>query len=395
MSRLGKFVYYPMQKPSRIQPECPVYIYAYSLAVQSYSGAAFVQLRLVNRSERVVHSVFLQVSGIDAQGDCLYELHYLPIAGCNAEPHEDFGEDHLLFLPEGHVRSLEVHVEDVLFEDGLIWRKQNRHQLLTPEQAGWKSCTCGMKNPGEAESCAFCRRQLKGTEGKPSFLHKNSKHEAEPVAAEDKPWIPPMPMPAMSPIPTAAPAVKEPETPVPAPVAAPAAPVAAPVAVEPVAHVAVEPIAPIAAVPSYDPELLAQLLAPLRDRGESHVEQEPVIPAVAQPAPQPEPETPSARGSLDPLPVAENEEEDPFMQETARLLQEMQRRLTNREAADYNLSPQPADAVGRDTEEDPISNPNRDSGSRGILFWVLMVVLMIVLALVGFFGVLYLKGYFG
>ncbi len=387
MSRLGKFVYYPMQKPSRIQPECPVYIYAYSLAVQSYSGAAFVQLRLVNRSERVVHSVFLQVSGINAQGDCLYELHYLPIAGCNAEPHEDFGEDHLLFLPEGHVRSLEVHVEDVLFEDGLIWRKQNRHQLLTPEQAGWKSCTCGMKNPGEAESCAFCRRQLKGTEGKPSFLHKNAKHEAEPVAAEDKPWVPPMPIAAMSPIPTAAPAVKEPETPVPAPVAAPAAPVAAPVVVE--------PVAPISGVPSYDPELLAQLLAPLRDRGESHGEQEPVIPTVAQTAPQPEPETPSVRGSLDPLPVAENEDEDPFMQETARLLQEMQRRLTNREATDYTLTPQPADAVDRDTEEDPISNPNRDSGSRGILFWVLMVVLMIVLALVGFFGVLYLKGYFG
>lgn len=408
MSDFKKFKYYPMEKPKRIQPESPVYIYAYTLAVQQETGASFVQVRLVNRSDRIVHSVFLRVTGLDAQGKHCYEVRFLPLPGCNAKPHSDFGEDHVLFLPEAGVRSLEIMVEDVLFDDGMIWRKQDKHELLTPEQAGWKSCKCGMKNPGEAESCAFCGKrfslkpQKKAKEPEAAFIYTKMKpltsikpiaEEApkqQPAAVTDQPasWeAPPM--------------WEEPEK-----VLAEPQKAAWIAESEPTPEKRQEEPTEEASVPSaniFDPQQLqnlSELLAPLRERYEqSEEDQQESLCDVPEDAEEPEMQF---DGRTEPEEAEEGQQgtdksasEPGFMQETNLLMQEIQRRILARQNGETDFTPWNYDREGeQDTQENTQESFAADKPDRGILFWSLMVVLMILLALGGFFGVLYYKGYF-
>ncbi len=400
MSDFRNFVYYPMEKPKRIQPDSPVYIHAYTLAVQQQTGASFVQIRMVNRSDRVVHSVFLHVVGLDPTGRHSYEISFLPLPGCHAQPHCDFGEDHVLFLPESSIRHLEIWVEDVLFDDGMIWRKQAKDQLLTPEQAGWTDCDCGMKNPQEADCCAFCGKILRAPEQKsveeapvPFFTTA-----IKPITSIEQPKA----IPAE---PEEAPVLCEPEAVAePAPVAEQEeedafadfeplsweAEIPVPYEQEPVSEP--EPVAelpeeddtpaseltgraePVTKLSQNQMDLLAQILAPLRDRM---------------------PEESSDPDSED----AEQEaflQEDGFsyMEETNQLMQEMQRRMLARQRGepvqDHEESETP--------EEEEIPVPAEDGrmkrANRGIMFWSLMVIIMILLLLGGFFGILSFKGYF-
>ncbi|MBQ2444830.1 MAG: hypothetical protein II272_00155 [Oscillospiraceae bacterium] len=387
MSEFKKFVYFPMEKPKRIQPDSPVYIYAYTLAVQQQTGASFVQLRLVNRSERTVHSVFLSVTGFDDRGQHRYEVKFLPLPGCNAEPHSDFGEDHVLFLPEANVRSLEILVEDVLFDDGMIWRRQDSHELLTPEQAGWKSCSCGMMNPEEAETCAFCGKRnyskfRKRNEGaKAAFLYTGSKTVE---ATEPKPF-PTEPSEGLSSEESYTEPMEEfdPEIIDPAEESFP----------EPVAETKTKE--PVSRFGPADMEELMEMLSPL-NRTAWRAE-EPAAETGAVPASALQQEEAEAR------PVYEEEKEEPaiagrdmaFMQETNQLMEEMQRRIRAREQGQREFQPfDPSEKAENPDGEDKEQNAELAKENRGILFWSVMVILMVLLALGGFFGVLYSKGYF-
>lgn len=145
-----------MQKPRLLQPDCPVYLHAYTCSVEQQSSAAYVQMRFVNRSEHVVGSLFLRIRGLDADGNESYQLGALPIAACHALPHTAFAEEHVLLLPPKPMQSLQITVETVMFEDGMIWRRMPHHALMTAEEAGWVTCSCGMKNPADAQRCGFC-----------------------------------------------------------------------------------------------------------------------------------------------------------------------------------------------------------------------------------------------
>ena len=388
MSDFRNFVYYPMEKPKRIQPDSPVYIHAYTLAVQQQTGASFVQIRLVNRSDRVVHSVFLHVVGLDPVGRTAYEIGFLPLPGCHAQPHCDFGEEHVLFLPENSVRHLEIWVEDVLFDDGMIWRKQAKDQLLTPEQAGWTDCDCGMKNPVEADRCAFCGKILRSPAQSPV-------EESVPFFATAI-----KPITTIEPVKTAAavaeeplPVVEEPEEEEASPAYEPLSweaenpepysepePYSAP---EPPAKPVEEEHAPVSELTGRaEPanklsqnqmDLLAQLLSPLRDRMPQEAEEETV-----------EEETEEAFLQEDGL---------TYMEETNQLMQEMQRRMLARQKGEYVPAGQASDPEEEEIPT-PVEDPRIKRANRGILFWSLMVIIMILLLLGGFFGILSFKGYF-
>ena len=363
MGETEKFMYYPMRKPERIQPDCPVYIHGYGLAVQKGTDAAFVQVRLVNRCESPVHSVFLHISGRDPSGESLYDLRYVPLVDCEGLPHRDFGEEQVLFLPVGNVSSLDMEVEDVLFTDGMIWRRQMGQQLLTAEEAGWIVCSCGMMNPGEAEFCAYCCRPIAGNgEGVRPVSGTSILSEADDViSAED---------------------VKEP--------------------VEWVSSVenpsAEEGFITEAECSSDNPEqsdvfidpmdsfrlLLDEWMAGSTEDTET-VELWDGMPSTDDLA--------NSEG----LSVASEEiTQDSglpmdLMQETGQIILELQRRIRAREAGEP-ISP--CKEHMPTTEDLPVLEEEEDDG-RGVGFWIFMILLMVVLALVGFFGVLYHKGYFG
>lgn len=153
----------PVQKPKLLQPDCPVYLHAYVCTVSAQGLAACVQMRFINRGEQTVESLFLRVRGIDAQSNTSFEQNDIILA-VHAGPHSVFGEEQIFFLPRRFAESLEITVERVLFENGMIWRKMPSHQLLRTEESGWIDCECGMKNPPDAEACAFCAKPLKKDE---------------------------------------------------------------------------------------------------------------------------------------------------------------------------------------------------------------------------------------
>ena len=382
MHRPEKFVYYPVRKPERIQPDCPVFVQCYGLAVQKSSGAAFVQVRLVNRCDSPVNSVFLHILGRNACGQQVFELRYVPLVDCDGQPHKDFGEEQVLFLPQSDVYSLDIEVEDVLFEDGMIWRRMCGQALLTAEEAGWLTCSCGMKNPAEAESCAYCRKSLKktGAGNDAPFLF----HEVKTLTVSD--------LPSGYEIPT---------------VVAESEPLQEPDGED---CTSVEPVVPI--VSEEQMTTVAEILRDLPveepilqvlpceermtddndDPVNASAEAEKVLPA------EHEEETLDTESEEAPVvadaadqEIAENPMPMDMMEETALLLMELQRRMGSRESGEPVLSYM--DTPVEETVPEP--EAEQEKRHRGVGFWLLMILIMVILALSGFFGILYWKGYFG
>ena len=153
-----EFVRKPMQKPRKLQPDCPVRLYSYVCNVEKQSRSHCAQLRFVNCSDRQVDSLFLRMSGMGTDGKPRYTLESVPLAGCRAEAKSVFGEERLTFLPATDIEELEITVEWVLFSDGTIWKRLPEHLFDTPEALGMTQCDCGMWNT--AERCVFCGRPV-------------------------------------------------------------------------------------------------------------------------------------------------------------------------------------------------------------------------------------------
>lgn len=373
-----KFVYYPMRKSTMIQPDCPVYIYAYSLAIQKDGDAAFVQVRLVNRSDRCVHSVFLRIEGKDRYGNRLYELDYVPLVECAGKPHKAFGEEQPLFLPEGEVYSLNIQVLDVLFTDGMIWRKQNDHQILTPEQAGWETCTCGMKNPREAKSCAFCGASFLATEESLEVELAWIEETAEETEVSCESAV--VAVPKLSEIVDEGPSAEHPGEIATEPESVQEEPEK--VVTEELADPATEEVLAPAST-----DVAASEVA--TDEGEMSED----MPERELPGDSHEEETPEASTGEASETEEPSSDDNPgqWMQETERMLEEFRRRMLARERGEDPSKPNDQEEAETETPTD--ETPSKSG--RGVMFWVLMVILLIILGAAAFFGVLYFKGYFG
>lgn len=160
MVTADRFSLRKMQKQTVLQPECPVYIHCSRLCTEKGSGSNFLQVRMVNRSDRLISSVFLGIAGLNADGDVLFTIREMVLSDCNAMPHAVFGEKRLLALGHRTAAELQITVERVIFADGMIWRKLPGQQLTSTEEAGWLPCRCGMKNPPGSPVCALCGSSL-------------------------------------------------------------------------------------------------------------------------------------------------------------------------------------------------------------------------------------------
>lgn len=159
-----RFAIHPTQMQTILQPECPVYIHCSRRCTDQKSGTSFVQIRMVNRSERLICSVFLRIEGVRADGTAAYLLPEVVLADCNAAPHTVFGEERLTVLGREAVQSLNITVVRVCFADGMLWRKLPGQRVTTAREVGWLPCTCTMLNPPKAEHCALCGRSLSAQE---------------------------------------------------------------------------------------------------------------------------------------------------------------------------------------------------------------------------------------
>lgn len=156
----NRFLSEDVQLHTLLQPESPVLVYCSRRCTEKETGAVFAQVRLVNRTDRTVTAVILQIEGLDRAGTVRYTLPDLILADCSAAPHSLFGEERMLVLQRDAVASLRITVERVAFSDGTSWRKLPEQTLQTAQQAGWRACACGMPNPGENTTCDLCGEAL-------------------------------------------------------------------------------------------------------------------------------------------------------------------------------------------------------------------------------------------
>ena len=153
-----RFTMQPMQKQSFVQSECPIHVHCTRRFTDKRSGTNFIQVRLVNCSERLICDVYLCIEGFDRNKNRCFVRNEVVLADCNALPHTIFGENRILSLGSENAASVLVTVERICFADGMIWRKLPRHKLTDTES--WSACVCGMKNHPNAASCSFCSRSL-------------------------------------------------------------------------------------------------------------------------------------------------------------------------------------------------------------------------------------------
>lgn len=159
-----RFARLETQEQDVLQPDCPVYVHCTRRSVDRASGAVFLQVRMVNCSERRIGTVYLRVEGMDFGGRVCYTVRELPLADCAAAPHAVFGEERMLVLPRKEAATLRVTVERVIFEDGGLWRRCPGQMLVTPQEAGWRRCACSMPNPPQRERCLLCGQPLAAEE---------------------------------------------------------------------------------------------------------------------------------------------------------------------------------------------------------------------------------------
>ena len=91
MVSANRFVPCETQRHTELQPDCPVLVYCSKRCVEARSGTVFVRVRLVNRTDREIGTVCLQIEGRRADGSTAFTIGGLILADCGARPHRIFG----------------------------------------------------------------------------------------------------------------------------------------------------------------------------------------------------------------------------------------------------------------------------------------------------------------
>lgn len=183
MVSANRFMPCQTQRHTELQPDCPVLVYCSKRWVEARSGTVFARVRLVNRTDRKIGTVCLQIEGRRADGSTAYSIGGLVIADCGARPHSIFGEERMLALGRAQADLLRIRIEHVIFTDGTAWHDVPERPMTTAEAAHWRRCACGMVNPAEAAMCALCGSALsdEAIPQTPSYLPAET-----PVWTEDE-----------------------------------------------------------------------------------------------------------------------------------------------------------------------------------------------------------------
>lgn len=191
MDLTDHLVLMPLQKQTDLQPECPVYIHCTRRSVDKRTGAAFLQLRMVNRSDWRIDAVFLRIEGLDRHGKQCFVMPEVIVPQCNARPNTIFGEERLLAIDRAPAARLLVTVERVSFMNGLLWRKGDGQKPV--KSSSWKICTCAMPNPPNAAKCRLCGRSFVAAQ--PEVVFEETPVQVAPAQEESpqvqKSFVPP------------------------------------------------------------------------------------------------------------------------------------------------------------------------------------------------------------
>lgn len=145
------------QRQTLFQPDCPVYIHCTCRCTDRRSGAAFLQVRMVNRAPWTVQGLWLHITGTDAAGKVRFERTEV-LTELSAGAGTVFGEKRLIPIGTQSAERLTVTVEHIVFRGGTHWQRLAEHRLCTPEELGWQRCVCGLPNPPEVARCPLCGR---------------------------------------------------------------------------------------------------------------------------------------------------------------------------------------------------------------------------------------------
>lgn len=160
MQQSGRFITSQIYRQALIQESCPVYVHCSRLCTDSRTGDRFLQVRLVNRTDRQIDNVFLCVDGLDAWGNPCGQLAGLILPDCKAQPHSIFGEERMIAVGKLRAAKLNITVERVSFYDGMLWRGRAASLPQPLEETDWQLCACGLPHAPGQELCDLCGRRL-------------------------------------------------------------------------------------------------------------------------------------------------------------------------------------------------------------------------------------------
>ncbi|MBQ3216314.1 MAG: hypothetical protein IJB35_00655 [Oscillospiraceae bacterium] len=166
-----------------IQPECPIYVHRTRQCTHLRSGMPFLQLRMVNRGEHTVKTVSFRVDGLDGSGKVCYTLRGLVMGDCNAPPQSVFGEGRLFALQQT-AQQIRIRVEQVIFADGMSWRRRGGQEPMEIGKSNWKRCSCAMPNAPGIEQCILCGKQF------PLPAQESTEEETVPLTGKESKPVP-------------------------------------------------------------------------------------------------------------------------------------------------------------------------------------------------------------
>lgn len=150
-----------------LQADCPVHAKKVQCTKDTLTGSLFLQVRYVNRCERIVESLILRVSILE-HGSEIASIRSLPVSGLRGKPHQCFGDERTIVLPRCG-DAIKVFIEQVSFSDGYLWRAKSGDTTLAIEppvricgkaqpcrRSGYWYCSCSMVNPDSRATCDYC-----------------------------------------------------------------------------------------------------------------------------------------------------------------------------------------------------------------------------------------------
>lgn len=166
----------------------PVQITEYSLYYSYPYNRNFIKAHLVNVSDKVIKSLYLDIDCYDDANDLIGRVQSLPISNVMAPSGAEFGEDSELIIEYLNASRVEITVSKVVFADSEVWRKEIGNEGETVQIAAQQAvntsefypqilrecegivkplflplfgekiwqCTCGAVNENALSTCRLC-----------------------------------------------------------------------------------------------------------------------------------------------------------------------------------------------------------------------------------------------
>ncbi len=191
---------------------CPVQVEKYNILFNNSTERNVIQLKLRNRAEKTVKSVYLEIDCFDDTKDNLGTLKDIVYLNVNAAQGKTFGDRQAVNTDFSIVSSINIKITKVAFDDETIWRNEAEaylHEFPQPangsayfgelygqykreaekinadvayaysEKEDFWQCSCGQNNDYENMFCFAChtdRNKLKAISDLQYLSEENQKY---------------------------------------------------------------------------------------------------------------------------------------------------------------------------------------------------------------------------